>query len=55
MKLDLTTAESTITDLEVRKKMLNIRIADILKDKRKVDKTNMELSDRVAGRNVTEE
>lgn len=55
MKLDLTTAESTITDLEVRKKMLNIRIADILKDKRKVDKFNMELSDRVAGRNVTEE
>ena len=30
-------------------------IADILKDKRKVDKYNMELEDKISGRGVTEE
>ena len=28
---------------------------DILKDKRKIDKHNMELEDKISGRNVTDE
>jgi hypothetical protein len=41
--------------LETRKEILNMAIADILKDKRKVDKYNMELEDKISGRGVTEE
>lgn len=34
---------------------MNASIADILKDKRRIDKYNMELEDKIAGRNMTEE
>jgi len=34
--------------------MLNTAIAEALKDKRRVDKLNMELEDKISGRNVTE-
>jgi hypothetical protein len=34
---------------------LNIAIADILKDKRKIDKYNMEIEDKISGKNVTDE
>jgi len=34
---------------------LNATLADILKDKRRIDKYNMELEDKIAGRNMTEE
>ena len=51
MGIDVQTANSTIKDLETRKKMLLQRIYDILEEKRKVDKLNMELCDRNAGRN----
>lgn len=35
--------------------MLYAAIEDILRDKRRVDKYNMELEDKISGRNVTEE
>lgn len=34
---------------------MNTAIADILKDKRKIDKHGMELEDKISGRNVTDE
>ena len=34
---------------------MNIAIADILKDKRKIDKYNMEIEDKISGKNVTDE
>jgi hypothetical protein len=52
---DITVAENRIKDLETRQEILNIAIADILKDKRKIDKYNMELEDKISGRNVTDE
>jgi hypothetical protein len=54
IKNDITVASNRITDLELRKVMLNSAIAEALKDKRRVDKHNMELEDKISGRNVTE-
>ena len=55
MVTDITVAENRIKDLETRREILNASIFDILKDKRVVDKYNMELEEKIAGRNVTEE
>ena len=55
MKTDLTVAENRIKDLETRREILLSAIFDLLKDKRKVDKHNMELEDAISGKNVTEE
>lgn len=55
MKTDITVAENRIKDLETRREMLYAAIEDILRDKRRVDKYNMELEDDISGRNVTEE
>ena len=52
---DITVAENRIKDLVTRQEILNSSIADILKDKRKIDKYNMELEDKISGRNVTDE
>jgi hypothetical protein len=54
IKNDITVAGNRITDLETRRKMLDNAIKEALKDKRKVDKLNMELEDKISGRNVTE-
>ena len=54
IKNDITVASNRITDLETRKVMLNNAIAEALKEKRRVDKLNMELEDKKDGRNVTE-
>ena len=54
IKNDITVASNRITDLETRKTMLNTAIAESLKEKRRVDKRNMELEDSISGRNVTE-
>jgi len=51
MNIDVTTAISTIKDLETRKEMVLVRLKDILEEKRRIDKTNMELCDKNAGRN----
>ena len=55
LKTDITEAENRIKDLETRREMLYAAIEDILRDKRRVDKYNMELEDKISGRNVTEE
>jgi hypothetical protein len=55
IQTDITVAENRIKDLETRREILNSAIIDILKDKRKVDKYNMELEEALSGRNVTEE
>lgn len=52
---DITVAENRINDLKNRQEMLNSSILDILKDKRRIDKHNMELEDRLSGRNVTDD
>ena len=52
---DITVAENRIKDLSTRQEILNGTILDILKDKRKIDKHNMELEDKISGRNVTDE
>ena len=54
IKNDITVASNRIQDLETRKIMLNAAIAEALKDKRRVDKLNMELEEKISGRNVTE-
>ena len=55
IKNDITVATNRITDLTTRKEMLNKSIAEGLKEKRRVDKHNMELEDKISGRNVTEQ
>mmetsp|Transcript_35662 Transcript_35662/g.54565 ORF Transcript_35662/g.54565 Transcript_35662/m.54565 type:complete len:134 (+) Transcript_35662:832-1233(+) len=55
IQTDITVAENRIKDLETRRDILNAAILDILRDKRRIDKYNMELVDKIQGRNVTEE
>ncbi len=55
IKTDITVAENRIKDLQTRREILNQALEDILRDKRKVDKYNMELQDKISGRNVTDE
>jgi hypothetical protein len=55
LQTDITVAENRIKDLKTRQEILESTIKDILTDKRKIDKLNMELEDKISGRNVTEE
>jgi hypothetical protein len=55
MVTDITVAENRIKDLKTRQEILNSSIMDILNDKRKIDKYNMELEDKISGRNVTDD
>ena len=52
---DIKVAQSRIEDLTNRRSMLRDQIADILKQKRKVDKRNYELEEAISGRNITED
>jgi hypothetical protein len=54
IKNDITVAENRIIDLKTRRDMLDAAIMEALKEKRKVDKLNMELEEKISGRNVTE-
>ena len=54
MQNDVTNSTNRIKDLKTRKEILNSQIADLLKDKRVVDKLNMELSDIVQGKNLSD-
>lgn len=54
MQNDVTNCNNRIKDLETRKDILNSQIEDLLKDKRVVDKLNMELSDIVQGKNLND-
>ena len=55
IQTDISVAENRIKDLDTRQTILNNTIQDILKEKRKIDKRNMELEDKLQGRNVTDE
>ena len=55
IKTDIAVAENRIKDLETRQQILHSSIADILKDKRKIDKYQMELDDKIQGKNISEE
>ena len=55
MLTDITVAENRIKDLKTRQEILNSSILDILNDKRKIDKYNMELEDKISGRNMTDD
>ena len=54
IKNDITLANNRIKELETTRNILNDAIQDILKDKRRIDKYNMELEDKISGRNVTD-
>lgn len=54
MKNDITLAKNRIDELKTTRDIVNGAIEDLLKDKRKVDKYNMELEDKISGRNVTD-
>lgn len=49
LQTDIKVAENRITDLELREKIMLDQINDLLKDKRKVDKLNMELEEEISG------
>jgi chromosome segregation ATPase len=52
---DISVAKNRLADLDTRQQILHNSIQDILKDKRKIDKRNMELENKITGRNVTDE
>lgn len=54
MKNDITLAENRIKELTSTREIIENALQDLLKDKRKIDKYNMELEDKISGRNVTE-
>ena len=54
MKTDITVSTNRIQDLQTRKDILDSSILDLLKDKRVVDKKNMELTETISGRSVSE-
>jgi len=51
---DVSNSQNRIKDLKTRKEILNSQIADLLKDKRVVDKLHMELTDIVQGKNLND-
>lgn len=54
VEIDISIAESRIKDLENQKQMSNTNILDILTEKRRVDKENLELEYKIQGRGVTD-
>ena len=54
VEIDISIAESRIRDLENQKNMVNLNIEELLTEKRKVDKENLELEYKIQGRGVTE-
>lgn len=54
MKTDITVSKNRIQDLQTRKDILDMTILDLLKEKRIVDKINMEQTEIISGRSVSE-
>ena len=52
--IDINIAESRMQDLGDQKEMQNLQLNDILTEKRKIEKENMELEYKIQGRGVTE-
>ena len=54
VEIDISIAESRIKDLENQKMMSNTQIEEILSEKRRTDKENLELEYKIQGRGVTD-
>ena len=54
IKNDITLGENRIKEMETTRDILYSAIKDLLKDKRIIDKHNMELEDKISGKNVTD-
>ena len=54
VEIDINIAQSRIKDLENQREMSNANINDILTEKRRVDKENLELEYAIQGRGVTD-
>ena len=54
VEIDISIAESRIKDLENQKLMSNSQIEEILTEKRRVDKENLDIEFKIQGRGVTE-
>ena len=54
VEIDISIAQSRIKDLDNQKQMANTQIEEILTEKRKVDKENLELDYKIQGRGVTQ-
>lgn len=53
--IDINIGESRQTDLEAQRDMCNQQLKEVLKEKRKVEKENIELEYKIQGRGVTEQ
>lgn len=54
VNIDISIADSRIKDLEGQRDVANSQILEILTEKRKVDKENLEMEHKLQGRGVTE-
>ena len=54
VKNDITLASNRIKELDTTREIIYGAIQDLLKDKRRIDKYNMELEDKISGKNVTD-
>ena len=54
IKNDITLANNRIKELETTREIIYGAINDLLKDKRRIDKYNMELEDKLSGKNLTD-
>lgn len=54
VNIDISIADSRIKDLEGQRDVANSQILEILSEKRKVDKENLEMEHKLQGRGVTE-
>ncbi len=52
--IDISIAESRIKDLQGLKEMTLSQIQDIITEKRKVDKENLEIENKISGRGISE-
>ena len=54
VEIDISIAESRIKDLKNQEKMSNTQIEEVLTEKRRIDKENMELEYQLSGRGDTD-
>jgi hypothetical protein len=54
IKNDITLGENRIKEMETTRDILYSAIKDLLKDKRIIDKHNMEVEEKISGKNVTD-
>jgi len=55
MSTDISVAKNRLADLDTRQQILHNSIQDILQDKRLIDKKNLELENKITGRDLTDD